>query len=228
MKIFLDGADCDVLLYYRELGLVHGVTTNPEIIAIHAVSKNPFDLLKKVIATMGNDYVFVQVAGKDPNTQVEEAKLLSALGPNIVIKVLMDHTGLRSIPKMVAAGLQVSATAVNSIGRAILAAEAGAHFIIPYYGWFEDTAEEPTHFLEDVAAIYAAQKYSTKLHVYCRRVDDVRRAAKAGAWGVLLQPADLERFFHHAQSNIAVNGHRAAWDKQYGDHSWLDFTSPLS
>jgi transaldolase len=226
MKIFLDGADCDALKHYRDMGLIQGVTTNPEIMGLYAVSKNPLDLLKKIIATMGDGYVFVQVAGKDPDTQVEEAKRLSVLGPNMVIKVLIDKNGLKSIPKMVAAGLQVSATAVNTVGRAILAGECGAHYMIPYYGYLEDVAETESTFIEDVAAIYAAQKYTTRMHIYCRRVDDIRRAAKAGAWGVLLMPSDLERFFHHAQSDIAVNGHRAAWLKQYGDVSWLDFLKP--
>ena len=124
---------------------------------------------------------------------------------------------------MVAAGVQVSATAVNSIGRAILAGECGAHFMIPYYGYLKDVIEEESHFIEDVAAVYSAQKYTTKMHIYCRRVDDFTRAAKAGAWGVLLQPQDLERFFHHAQTDIAVNGHRAAWEKQYGQTTWLDY-----
>jgi len=223
MKIFFDGADCEALRHYREMGLIQGVTTNPEIMGMYAVSKNPLDLLKNIIAVMGDGYVFVQVAGKDVATQVEEAKRLSGLGPNMVIKVVIDKLGLKSIPRMIAAGLQVSATAVNTIGRAILAGECGATYMIPYYGYLEDVAETESTFIEDVAAIYAAQKYTTKMHIYCRRVDDIRRAAKAGAWGVLMQGSDLERFFHHAQSDIAVNGHRAAWEKQYGTANWLDF-----
>lgn len=225
MKIFLDGADCEALKYYRDLGLIQGVTTNPEIMGVFAVSNSPLDVLKNVISVMGDDFVFVQVTGRDAATQVEEAKRLSALGPNIVIKVLIDKPGLKSIPQMIAAGIKVSATAVNTIGRAILAGETGAHYMIPYYGYLEDVAETASTFIEDVAAIYAAQKYATKLHIYCRRVDDIRRAAKAGAWGVLLAPPDLERFFNHAQSDIAVNGHRAAWEKKYEAATWLDFIS---
>lgn len=224
MKIFLDGADCAAIQHYRDLGLIHGVTTNPEIFGMDAISKNPWDLLKKLISVIGNGFLFVQVAGTDPETQLEEAKRLSGMGENIVIKVLMDKTGLKSIPKIVNAGIQVSATAVNSIGRAILAGECGAHYMIPYYGYINDVAEEGSNFIENVAAIYTAQKYQTKMHIYCRRVEDIRRAAKAGAWGVLLQPQDLERFFSNAQTDIAVSGHRAAWEKQYGDKSWLDFT----
>jgi len=33
----------------------------------------------------------------------------------------------------------------------------------------------------------------------------------------------LERFFLHAQTDIAVNGHRAAWKKHYEQTNWLDY-----
>ena len=47
---------------------------------------------------------------------------------------------------------------------------------------------------------------------------------KAGAWGVLLEPPDLQRFFDHPHSAVAINGHRAGWDARYGkDTTWLDF-----
>ena len=76
--------------------------------------------------------VFVQVRSRDPESQLEEAELLNAMGPAMVLKVIMDEVGFESIPKMVQAGLQVSATAVNSVGRAILAAECGARCMISY------------------------------------------------------------------------------------------------
>jgi len=226
MKIFIDTADVEQIVAYRRLGLIAGVTTNPEICAQCAVSQNPLDLMSRVVAAMGDGYVFAQVLSRDPQRQVDEAHFLAGLGPNMVVKVPMDKVGMQSIPRMVKAGLQVSATAVNSIGRAILAGECGAHYMIPYFGWLEDTMESPTGLIENVAAIYRAQGYQTRLPVYCRRVIDIQQAALAGAWGVLLQPQDLERFFHHAQTEVAVGGHAAAWRKQYGDTCWLDYGAP--
>ena len=85
--------------------------------------QEPAGLDPQVVAAMEGGYVFVQVVSHDPCRQLEEAKFLSDLGPKIVVKVPMDKVGMQSIPQMVKAGLQVSATAVNSIGRAILAAE---------------------------------------------------------------------------------------------------------
>ena len=223
MKILIDTAELDAVRKYNDLGLIQGVTTNPEIIGIYGNPANPLDLVKSLIEIVKDKYVFVQVVSREPEAQLREAKKLSRLGPNVVIKVIMDKVGLKSIPMMVKAGLQVSATAVNSIGRAILAGECGAHYMIPYFGWLEDAMEKPTDLVRDVAAIYKAQNYATKMHVYCRRVEDIRVAAQAGVWGVLLQPQDLERFFHHAQTEVAVDCHASTWQKKYGQRTWLDF-----
>ena len=114
MKIFIDAANIEQIAEYRRLGLICGVTTNPEICGQGAISANPVDLIKRIVAVMGDGHVFVQVVSRDPAQQL---------------------VGIKSIPRMVQAGLQVSATAVNSIGRAILAGKCGAHYMIPYYGW---------------------------------------------------------------------------------------------
>lgn len=223
MEIFANTADLEQVAHYRALGLISGVTTNPAICAAGAVSANPVDLIRRVVEVMGTGYVFVQVISRDPEIQLEEARFLSSLGPHIVVKVPMDKTGMRSIPRMVEAGLQVSATAVNTIGRAIAAGECGAHYAIPYFGWLEDSLEAPTGLVEDMADIYRAQGYTTRLHILCRRVADLSVAARVGAWGVLLDPPDLERFFHHAQTEVAVKRQADAWAGQYGSVDWLHF-----
>jgi len=222
MQIFANTADLTALARFRALGLISGVTTNPAICAAHAVSDDPVQTVRRIVQVMGDGQVFVQVIARDAALQLEEARFLSTLGPHMVIKVLMDEVGLQSIPRMVSAGLQVAATAVNSIGRAILAGQCGAHYAIPYYGWLEDSLETPTGLVQDMADIYRAQGYATRLHVLCRRVDDLRVAARAGVWGVLLDPAELDRLlFRHAQTEVAVNRQALAWAQRFGERDWL-------
>jgi len=224
MKIFIDSADSLEIRRYRRLGMIQGVTTNPGSFGATGQSSNPLDLLRSILEAAAGVPVFVQVRAREPQAQVEEARRLRAIGGPIVIKVIIDEVGFQSIPIMVKEGFEVCATAANSVGRAILAAECGAHFMIPYYGWLEDSHERSTHLITDVTEIYRAQGYQTKLHVFCRRMADVIVAAKAGAWGVLLEPPDLQRFFVHPHTAVAVDGHRAGWDARYGqDTTWLDF-----
>jgi len=223
MQIYIDTTDVVEIRRYRELGLIKGVTTNPGSFGA-STGSNPLDLLTDIVDAAGGLPVFVQVRARTAAGQVDEAVRLQGRYPNIVVKVIMDEVGLQSIPKMVYAGLTVSATAVNSVGRAILAGEVGAHYMIPYFGWLEDSHDCPTNLIADVAAVYAAQQYATKMHVFCRRSSHVIEAAKAGVWGVLLEPNDLRCFFDHPHSAAAVDGHRASWDALYGaETTWLDF-----
>jgi TalC/MipB family fructose-6-phosphate aldolase len=224
MKIFIDSADPSEIRRHRQLGMIQGVTTNPGSFGSSGQATNPMDLLRSILEAAAGVPVFVQVRALEPESQVEEARRLRALGGPIVIKVIMDEVGFQSIPILVKEGFEVCATAANSVGRAILAAECGAQYMIPYYGWLEDSHERSTHLITDVAGIYRAQGYQTKLHVFCRRMADVSVAAKAGAWGVLLEPPDLQRFFIHPHSAAAVDSHRASWDARYGQGTtWLDF-----
>ena len=224
MQIFIDCADPEEIRHYRKLGLAQGVTTNPGSFGACGRTSNPVDLMRSVLEAADGIPVFIQVRARDPLAQVQEAKLISAMGSPIVIKVIMDEVGFQSIPLMVKEGLQVSATTVNSVGRAILAAQCGAHYMIPYYGWMEDCQDRSTNLIADAAEIYHAQGYATKIHVYCRRMVDVMVAAKAGAWGVLLEPKDLQRFFDHPLSATALEGQRSSWESRYGaGTTWLDF-----
>ena len=149
---------------------------------------------------------------------------LSAMGPAIVIKVIMDEVGFQSIPQMVKAGLQVSATAVNSVGRAILAAKCGAHYMIPYYGWPEDSHERSTHLISrrhgDLSSSAISNEDARVLPPHGGR----HRGGQGRGLGRAAGAADLQRFFDHPHSAVAVEGHRASWDARYGkDTTWLDF-----
>jgi transaldolase len=224
MQIYIDCANPTEIRRYREMGLAEGVTTNPGSFGACGQSSNPVDLMSAVLEAAAGIPVFVQVRSHEPLAQLEEAKLLSALSRSIIIKVIMDEMGFQSIPQMVKAGLQVCATAVNSVGRAILAAKCAAHYIIPYYGWLEDSHDRSTNLISDIGEVYRAQGYQTRIHVYCRRMTDVMVAAKAGAWGVLLEPQDLQRFFDHPHTSVAVEGQRLSWETRYGQGTtWLDF-----
>jgi len=57
-----------------------------------------------------------------------------------------------------------------------------------------------------------------------KRRPDILLAGRAGAWGVLLKPEYLDRFLHHAQTDVAYNAHRTAWRARNGNTTWLDFT----
>jgi len=222
MKFFIDSANPDEIRQALEANLASGVTTNPGLFGRQGRGKNPLEALEEILAAAAGHPVFVQVLSGDAAGQLEEARRLSRIGGNIAFKVILGEESLKSIPQMVALGLQVAATTVNSVGRALLAANAGAHFVIPYFGWIEQTVDRPTNLVADIAAIYRAGGYETKLVFYARDLRHVLEGALAGAFACTMEPENLHKLFFHPQSEVAVQDHRSAWDARFGKVTWLD------
>jgi transaldolase len=222
MKFFIDSADPDEIRRAIESNLVSGVTTNPGLFGRQGRGRNPREALEGILAAAAGRPVFVQLLRGDAAGQVEEAKRLSGMGENITFKVILGEESLKSIPSIASLGLKVAATTVNSVGRALLAANAGAHFVIPYYGWIEQTVDRSTNLVADIAAIYKAGGYETELVSYARDLRHVLESALAGAHACTLEPENLRKLFFHPQSEVAVGDHRSAWEARFGKVTWLE------
>jgi transaldolase len=222
VKLHIDSAEPDEIRRACECNLVEGVTTNPGLMGRQGRGKSPREALDAILAAAGGRPVFIQVLSSDAAGQLEEARRLAAIAGNIAIKVIVSEESLKSIPKMVAQGIQVAATTVNSIGRALLAANAGAHYVIPYYGWIEQTVDRPTNLVADMAAMYKAGGYETKVLFYARDLCHVLAGALAGAYGCTMEAENLYKLLFHPQSEIAVRDHRDAWIAKFGDVTWRD------
>ena len=222
MKFFIDSADPEEIRRAIGSNLASGVTTNPGLLGRQGRGASPREALKRVLDAAAGHPVFVQVLCGDAAGQVEEAKRLSSIGENIAIKVILGEEALKSIPAMVSLGLRVAATTVNSVGRALLAANAGAHYVIPYYGWIEQTVDRSTNLAADIAAVYRAGGYDTQLVLYARDLRHVLDGALAGAFACTMEAENLRKLFFHPQSEVAVRDHREAWEARFGNVTWLD------
>jgi transaldolase len=222
VKLYIDSADPDEIRKACESNLVSGVTTNPGLMGRQGRGEGPADALRDILNAAGGRPVFVQVLSADADGQLAEAKRLVRMASNIAIKVIISEGSLRSIPRMVDAGIQVAATTVNSVGRALLAANVGAHYVIPYYGWIEQTVDRPTDLVADIMAVYTAGGYETKVLFYARDLCHVLEGALAGAFGCTMEAENLGKLIFHPQSEVAVRDHRDAWVQRFGDVTWLD------
>ena len=119
-------------------------------------------------------------------------------------------------------GAEVPLAEFPSWGRALLAANAGAHFVIPYYGWLEQTVDRSTNLVADIAAIYKAGGYETELVSYARDLRHVLESALAGAHACTLEPENLRKLFFHPRSEVAVGDHRSAREAKFGKVTWLE------
>src|SRR5437667_10060987 len=91
MKLFLDSAEVDQIKKYVPWGVVDGVTTNPSLIA---KSGRVFEDVIREICGIVDGPVSAEVTATDPEGMVREGIHLSAIHPNVVVKVPLTEAGL--------------------------------------------------------------------------------------------------------------------------------------
>lgn len=130
MEIWLDTADREVIESAKEMGILHGITTNPTIVAKSKMSLE--DLLEKLLKIQSGP-VTVQVTASDAKKMVEQGLALRAFSDRILIKVPVTGEGLKAISQMSQKKIPVMATAIFDLTQVLLAARAGAVYIAPYF-----------------------------------------------------------------------------------------------
>jgi len=129
MAIFVDSADISEVKRAMELGFIHGVTTNPILIA--RAGKEA----RHVIAELSEicpGPIFHQVAAGYKEAMIAEARDFSHLIPHrLVIKVPCTLEGLRMVGEM-GKEMTCAVTAIFTPAQTYLACEAGTRYVIPY------------------------------------------------------------------------------------------------
>lgn len=112
-----------------ELGFIHGVTTNPILMA--RTGKEA----RQVIAELGEicpGPIFHQVAAGSTEEMLAEAKAFSTLLPQrLVVKVPCALEGLRLVSQ-IGKEIPCAVTAIFTPAQTYLACQAGARYVIPY------------------------------------------------------------------------------------------------
>lgn len=163
-----------------------GVTSNPTIIKREG-ELDFFEHLKKVRELIGpQPSLHVQVVAKDTAGMVAEAKKLQAeLGGNLYIKIPVTQEGLVAIKHLKQADFKVTATAIYTTMQGLLALEAGADYLAPYYNRMENLDTDPVALIAQLAS--AREKSTQKgkiLAASFKNASQVTKALGAGAQAV--------------------------------------------
>ena len=131
MKFFIDTANLDEIKEAHSLGILDGVTTNPSLMAKEGITGNENIINHYIeICNIVDGDVSAEVISTDFQGMVEEGEKLAALHQNIVVKVPMIIEGIKAIKYFTEKGIRTNCTLVFSAGQALLAAKAGATYIL--------------------------------------------------------------------------------------------------
>ena len=130
MKFFIDTANLNQIKEAQDLGVLDGVTTNPSLMAKEGVtgSENILNHYKAICSIVDGD-VSAEVISTDFDGMIKEGEMLSALNPQIVVKLPMIKAGVKACKYFSDKGIKTNVTLVFSVA-AILAAKLVLHMYL--------------------------------------------------------------------------------------------------
>src|SRR5512146_1757148 len=107
MKLFIDTADVAQIREAWSWGIVDGVTTNPS--HVHKSGRRPSEVYRE-ICDLVDGPVSLETVALDADGMVKEARELSKIHKNVVIKVPVLKEGLKAVKRLAAEGYKTNVT----------------------------------------------------------------------------------------------------------------------
>ena len=211
MKFFIDTANIDEIQKAKEYGLVDGVTTNPSLVS---KEKKEFKSLIKEICEIVEGPVSAEVISLEYNGMISEAKELSKLAENVVVKIPMTQEGIRAVKTLSSEGINTNVTLVFSPLQALLAAKAGATYVSPFVGRLDDISHNGMELIQQIMEIYYNYDFNTEIIVASvRNPLHVLESAQIGADIATIPFKVLMQFVKHPLTDIGIERFIKDWEK---------------
>lgn len=198
MDLYLDSVDFQEIEEAFTLGVVRGLTTTPTFMHRHGIT----DI----------DAAIVKLSGMVPELQVEALgeshdeivanahRLLKLpLASEPVFKVPVSNEGIRACSTLASEGHRVNVHLVYTLAQAYMAMTAGASFVCPLAGRFQDQGQDAIRLYEQCVEVARRYKYPAKIMFSSvRHTEHVRQALLAGVdvctvpWSVMKRLCDNE------------------------------------
>lgn len=211
MKFFIDTADIGQIEKAKKMGVLDGVTTNPTLIARET---DDFETVAKRILKTVDGPVSLEAVSEDSQGMIEEARHLSSMGDNVVVKVPMTPEGIKAVKELSSQGIDTNVTLVFSANQALIAAKAGATYVSPFLGRLDDQGWDGLTLIEDIMQIYDSYGFRTQvIAASVRHPVHITECAKMGCH-IATIPADiLERMFCHTLTDKGISAFLSDWEK---------------
>ncbi|WP_206916967.1 fructose-6-phosphate aldolase [Alicyclobacillus suci] len=209
MKLFLDTIFVEDIRQAAQMGVLRGVTTNPNLVA--KAGRDYIEVLQQIVPLVDGP-TSAEVVSLDADGMVREALSLADLDHNIVIQVPMTTEGLKAVSQLANRGIHTNVTLVFSVNQALLAAQAGAQYISPFLGRLDDISLDGAALIADIVQVFRTHGIDTEVIASSiRHPSHVTQAAKAGAH-IAAVPFDvLDQMIKHPLTDRGIERFLADW-----------------
>jgi transaldolase len=216
VKFFLDTADIAEIEEAASWGVLAGVTTNPTLYSRVGGKLSGFHDHLKRICEIVDGPVSGETVSLKRDEIVREGEELAALAPNIIVKIPVMPEGLAATKILHAKGIKINATLCFSVPQALLIARAGASYISPFVGRFDDISEDGIAHLENTVRALENYDFGHEVEVIAasiRSANHVVQAALIGADIATVPFAVLKNLVKHPLTDRGLESFLADWEK---------------
>lgn len=223
IELYLDTADVEQTRRFSQCLPLRGITTNPTILARSGTG------LQQTLAAMqqvlpDTPRFHAQVVSNTVEGMVAEARQISELPYDMVVKVPATETGLAAIKIMKKEGIKVLATAIYSAQQGFLAALCGADYLAPYVNRIDAINGNGVGVVADLQLLLEKNGLPAKiLAASFKNTQQAMDVMKLGI-GAITLPVDVAAaMFAHPSVEPAVAQFEQDWQATFG--SKLSFES---
>ena len=210
MQIFVDTADINEITELVELGFIEGVTTNPSLLASRGLDEQ----FISEICNLVRGPVSIEVTEDKYESIIAQAKDLSQISENVVIKLPMGAESLKICSQLSKEEIKINMTLCFSVNQALLAAKAGANFISIFVGRLDDLGYNGIEVIRDTAEIFQYYNYqSLILAASIRSPLHFTQSLQAGAHIITAPPKILKQLPENPLTTVGINKFLSDWEK---------------
>lgn len=202
MKFFVDTASLADIEEIASWGVLSGVTTNPTLLG--QVEGDADDIYRR-ICDLVKGPVSAEVVATATSDMIAEGTRLAAIHEHIVVKLPMCAEALTATSVLATKGIRVNMTLVFTAVQAMLAAAAGAAYVSPFLGRYDDIGQDGLHELEQIVGCFANSDHECQvLAASIRSPIHVMEAAKIGADVATIPPKVFHQMLQHPLTTSGI------------------------
>lgn len=214
MEYMLDTLNLEAIKKWSKILPLAGVTSNPTIAKAEG-QIDFFERIKEVRSIIGDKAsIHVQVVAKDYEGILKDAaEIRRQAGDSIFVKVPVTTDGLTAIKTLKADGYHITATAIYTTFQGLLAIEAGADYLAPYYNRMENLNIDAEAVIGQLAEAIDRECSDSKiLAASFKNVVQVNKAFAFGAQAITAGPDVFEAGFAMPSIQKAVDDFGKDWE----------------
>lgn len=224
MKFFLDTADLSEIEEAASWGALAGVTTNPTLYSRIGGKLSDFqNHIKRICEIVGPECpVSAESVAMTRDELYRDGMELSEIAPNVVVKIPTMVEGLAATRKLADSGVPVNMTLCFSVPQALLACRAGARYISPFIGRFDDISEDGLEAVENIVCAVKNYDFSDNtvngeqieiIAASIRSANHVTQCALMGADIATVPFGVLKKMVNHPLTDAGIKSFLNDWEK---------------